>query len=91
MVLKKRWQGTIEKIYLNENKSDIIAIEIFKPDGSLKYRAAFKTMQHIKGYQVPLKLVISNDDGSGFMLDIERYLADVVVSPSMFALSPPNK
>ncbi|MDY6791235.1 MAG: hypothetical protein SWH54_08205 [Thermodesulfobacteriota bacterium] len=91
LVLKKRWQGTVEKIYLEENKSDIQAIEIFKPAGSLKYRAAFKTMQHIKGYQVPLKLVISNNDGSGFMLDIERYLADVEVSPSMFVLSPPKK
>jgi len=48
-------------------------------------------MQHIKGYHVPLKLVISNDDGTGFMLDIERYMADAAVSSSMFVLSPPKK
>ena len=91
LVLKKRWRGVIEKIYLDENKSDIQKVEIFKSDGSLKYRAAFKTMQYIKGYNVPLKLVISNDDGAGFMLDIERYMADATVSPSMFVLSPPEK
>jgi len=91
LVLKKRWRGVIEKIYLNENKSDIKKIEIFKPDGSLKYRATFKTMQYIKGYHVPLKLAISNDDGTGFTLDIERYMADATVSPSMFVLSPPEK
>ncbi|MBW2590523.1 MAG: hypothetical protein JRD71_07370, partial [Deltaproteobacteria bacterium] len=91
LVLKKRWRGVIEKIYLDENKSDIQKVEIFKSDGSLKYRAVFKTMQHIKGYHVPLKLVISNDDGTGFMLDIERYMADAAVSSSMFVLSPPKK
>jgi hypothetical protein len=91
LVLKKKWRGIIEKIYLDENKSDILRIEIFKSDGSLKYRVVFKTMQHIKGYHVPLKLVISNDDGTGFMLDIERYMADAAVSPSMFVLSPPGK
>ena len=91
LILKKRWRGVIEKIYLDENKSDIHKIEIFNPDGSLKYRAVFKTMQYIKGYHVPLKLVISNDDGAGFMLDIERYMADATVSPSMFVLSPPIK
>ncbi len=91
LVLKKKWRGVIEKIYLDENKSDIQKIEIFKSDGSLKYRAVFKTIQHIKGYHVPSKLVISNDDGAGFMLDIERYMADAAVSPSMFILSPPRK
>ena len=91
LVLKRRWRGVIEKVYLDENKSDIQQVEIFKSDGSLKYRAVFKTMQYIKGYHVPLKLVISNDDGAGFMLDIERYMADVSVSPSMFVLSPPRK
>jgi len=91
LVLKKKWRGVIEKIYLDENKSDIQKVEIFKSDGSLKYRAAFKTMQSIKNYHVPVKLIISNDDGAGFILDIERYMADATVSPSMFALSPPEK
>lgn len=91
LVLKKRWRGVIEKIYLDEKKSDIQKVEIFKPDGSIQYRVEFKTMQYVKGYHVPLKLVISNDEGTGFTLEIERYIADAVVSPSMFVLSPPQK
>ncbi|MEA3438550.1 MAG: hypothetical protein U9R43_18955 [Thermodesulfobacteriota bacterium] len=91
LVLKKKWRGVIEKIYLDENKADIQKVEIFKSDGSLKYRAVFKTMQYIKNYHVPLTLVISNDAGTGFMLDIERYMADATFSSSMFVLSPPKK
>jgi hypothetical protein len=91
LVLKKRWRGVIEKVYLDEKKSDIQKVEVFQPDGSLKYRAEFKAMQYIKGYHVPLKLVISNEDGTGFALDIKRYIADAAVSPSMFVLSPPQK
>jgi len=90
LVLKKRWRGIIEKIYLDENKLNIQKVEIFNSSGSLKYRAVFITMQSIKGYHVPLKLLISNDGGDGFTLDIERYIADVSVSPSMFVLSPPK-
>ena len=91
LVLKRRWRGVIEKIYLDENKSDIQQVEIFNTGGSLKYRAVFKTMQYIKGYYVHLKLVISNDEGAGFILDIERYIAHESVSPTMFVLSPPGK
>lgn len=91
LVLKKRWRGVIEKIYLDEKKSDIHKVEIFKPDGSIQYRAEFKKMQHVKGYHVPLKLVISNDEGTGFTLEVERYITDAVVSPSMFVISPPLK
>ncbi len=91
LVLKKGWSGVIEKIYLDVNKSQVQKVEIFNADGSLKYRAIFERMQHIKGYHVPLRLAISNDNGDGFMLDIERYMADVSVSSSMFVLSPPEK
>lgn len=87
LVLKKRWQGIIEKIYLDEKKTAVRKVEMFDSRGSLVYMAVFEKMQTINKYQVPLKLVISNDD-IVFQLDIEKYWADIVVSPSMFVLNP---
>ena len=87
LVLKKRWRGIIEKIYVDENKTDVRKVEMFDSSGALVYRATFESMQNINTYRVPLKLVISNDD-SVFQLNIEKYWADVVVSPSLFVLNP---
>ena len=87
LVLKKRWRGIIEKIYLDEKKTDVRKVEMFDSSGSLVYMVVFERMQNINKYQVPLKLVISNED-IVFQLDIEKYWADIVVSPSMFVLNP---
>ena len=90
LTLKKRWWGIVEKVFLGEDKAQVHEIEFFNRSGELIYRARFDKMQIIKGYQVPSRLSISSDEGVGFQLEIERYLADVPVSPSMFVLEPPN-
>lgn len=87
LLLKKRWQGITEKIYLSENKTDVRKVEIFDSGGSLVYRAVLEKMQQIDQYLIPLKLMISND-GIIFQLNVEKYWANVDVRPSMFVLNP---
>ncbi len=88
LLLGKKSRNIIEKIYLNENKRQIEKIEVFDKNGKLVYRAIFVGMQKIEEYLVPLRLTISNDDGINFQVDIDKYLANVSVSPSMFVLTP---
>ena len=90
LVLKKRWYGIVEKIYLDEDKTRVRQIEFFNRSGSLIYRARFDEMQAVNKYQVPLRLSISSDEGMGFQLEVQKYWADVPVSPSMFVLDPPD-
>jgi hypothetical protein len=90
LILKKRWWGVIEKIYCDENKFHVRQIEMFNRSGALIYRAIFEEMQNVQGYQVPLRLRISNEDGAAVELNIDRYWVDVNVSPSMFVLTPPD-
>jgi outer membrane lipoprotein-sorting protein len=90
LVLKKGWGNTCQKIYLDASRKQVRKVEIFYLTGNLKYRAEFKTMQDIEGYRVPSRLVLTTDDGSGFQLDVDRYWADVSVSPSLFVLKPPE-
>ena len=90
LVLKKRKKGVVEKIYLDRDKKRVRKLEMFSPREKLLYRAEFESMQSIHGFQVPLRLVISNDKGAGFSLDIDRYIANVSVSPSLFVLKPPK-
>ena len=87
LTLKKRWWRGSQKIYLDPTKKTIQKIQIFK-ENALVYQAEFQKMQTVHGYQVPSRLVISNDNGIFFKLDIDRYWANVSVSPEMFRLKP---
>jgi hypothetical protein len=90
LILSKRWWGIIEKIYVDKSKSKVRQVEMYDRDGSLAYRASFEKIKDIQGYRVPFRLKISNDEGADFRLEIDRYWADVNVSPSMFVLTPPE-
>ena len=89
LLLKNKWGNIREKIYLND-KQDAHKIELFDSTGALVYRLELIRMQEIKSYRVPYRLKVSNDDGAGFQLDLDRYWADASVSPSVFTLTPPK-
>ena len=90
LVLKPRWWGVTEKIFLDETKARVQHIEFLNRSGSLIYRAEFDEMQLIGGYQVPASLSISNGDDLDLQLVVNRYWVNVDVSPSMFVLNPPE-
>ena len=45
LVLKRRWWGVTEKIFLDENKSQVHQIQFFNRSGSLIYLARFDEMR----------------------------------------------
>jgi hypothetical protein len=87
LLLKNKWGNIREKIYLSD-RDDVYKVEIFDSTGTLVYRLELIGMQEIKSYRVPYRLRVSNDDGTGFQLDLDRYWADATVSPSVFTLTP---
>ncbi len=89
LLLKNKWGNVREKIYLND-RQDAHKIEMFDSTGALVYRLELIRMQEIKSYRVPYRLKVSNDDGMGFQLDLDRYWVDAAVSPSVFTLAPPK-
>ena len=89
LVLKQRWWGVIEKVYFDETKDRVLKAEFYDRAGSLIYRASFDETQTIKGYQVPARLRLANNEGVDIDLVVNKYWADVTVSPSMFVLNPP--
>ncbi len=88
LIRKKKWRMGTQRIYFGPDKRIVEKIEVFKGN-RIVYRAEFRRMRSFNKYRVPMQLVISNDNGDGFQLDIERYWANVSVSPDMFILNPP--
>jgi outer membrane lipoprotein-sorting protein len=90
LVLTKAWGKILEKIYLDENKINVRKVELFSQNGVLAYRVELSEMRNVEGYQIPFRLFFSNGDDVAFQLDINRYWADVSVSPSVFKMAPPD-
>ena len=90
LVLRKRWWGITEKIYVDEEKTRAHQVEFYKRSGSLIYRARFDEMQTVNGYQVPARLSITNGTDADFVLDVRKFWVDVAVDDSMFVLNPPK-
>ncbi len=90
LVLKRRWWGVAERVFLDESKTRVHQIDFYNRSGTLVYRARFDAMQTIGGYRVPASLNLTNGDDLDIQLVVNRYWADVAVSPSMFMLEPPE-
>jgi hypothetical protein len=86
LTLKKKWTGTREKIYLDENKTKIQKIETFRFPGRLVYRATFDGTRTINGFELPSNIVVTDTRGTSFKLRIDHYYTNVPVSPSAFIL-----
>ncbi len=90
LVLKKRWGGTVEKIYLDEGQWRVRHVEFFNGSGKRTYRVRFEDIYVHNGYELPGRLEISNDDGTEVALEIFRLLTDVDVADAMFIIAPPD-
>jgi len=91
IVLKKRWLGVVEKIYLDESRKDAVKVELFDSMGEIIYRASFEGENNVNEYRFPSRLFVSNDTGDYFTIDLERCWADIPVSSSIFILNPPQQ
>jgi len=90
VVLKKRWLGVVEKIYLNESRQDAVKVELFDSMGEIVYRASFEGENNVNEYRFPSRLLVSNERGDSFAIDLEKCWTDIPVSPSIFVLNPPE-
>ncbi len=78
----------IEKIYLDQDRLRVHRIEMFTPKGQLAYRVDINGETEVDGFRVPAMLIFSNDDESGFQLDVDKYWPNAAVSPDMFVITP---
>ena len=89
LLLNRIW-GVHQKIYLDEKKSEVRQTEVYDASGNLVFQANFLEMQLVDGYKVPSRLVITRETQAMVQLVVEKYWADIPVTPSMFVLESPG-
>ena len=87
--LKKKWQGVVERIYLDRSKATVRMVELFDDSGFLIYRATFDGFKRYNGSEIPSRMVVSTESRRRFRLDISRYQTDIAVNEALFVLTPP--
>lgn len=88
LVLERGWFGESEKIYFNNDKTDIQKFEMYNFAGTLVYSAEFKNMRAVKEFRLPFVLGLTGDDGVSLRIEAERYYANIPVAQSTFVLTP---
>jgi hypothetical protein len=90
LLLDRIW-GAHQKIFLDERKTEVRQVEVYDMSGSMVFQANFLEMQLVDGYRVPSRLVVSNyQTKAQVQLVVEKYWADIPVTPSMFVLESPG-
>ncbi len=87
LILKNRQHQIIEKIFVNNHTTTAKKIEVYNKYGAMEYRAVFDNLQDIQTYRIPLNIKIENDDAR-IQIIIDKYWANISVSPSTFVLTP---
>jgi hypothetical protein len=90
LVLKEKWWGKRQKLFYDENQSRFYRIDVFQRSGALMYRAEIERIQQVDGFEVPIRLKLSSDNGNDLQLDIDRCWVNVDLPPSAFVLMPPE-
>jgi len=78
-----------QKIFFDETKSETRQTEVYDSWGKLVFQANFIEMQVVSGYRVPSRLVVSRGKDATVQVLVEKYWADVPVTPEMFVLAAP--
>jgi len=87
--LEKKWQGAVQKIYLDPSKALVQEMELFDDSGFLIYRTSFGGFNQFDQYGVPSRVAVSTAGGRRFQLDISRYQTGIALNEGLFVLSPP--
>ncbi len=88
LVLKKRWMGVVEKIFLDNTGSKVRKLEVFSTAGTLAYAVVFQGCRTVKGYHIPSRLLISDAGDVTFDLEIHKFNPDIKLADSAFVLEP---
>jgi hypothetical protein len=89
LLLNRIW-GVHQKVYLDEKKSEVRQTEVYDASGRLVFQAHFLEMQLVDGYKVPSRLAVTGEGQAVVQLVVEKYWADIPVTPSMFVLESPG-
>lgn len=90
LVLTSRWGRVLEKIFFDKTGKTALHMEMYDSMGNFVYRAEFGDIRIVENYMLPFDLRVSAEDVL-FHLQIERYWADMPVSPAVFVLADPEK
>ena len=89
ILLRRRFRGTVAKLFLDASSGDLIGFELLNVHGKRRYRAQMEKRRTIKGFALPHHLRLESAKGQ-LALDMVRLYPNAPVSGSLFHIPPPH-
>ena len=90
IVLKNRWRTILAKLFLDET-DQVQMLKVYDDDGALRYQVRWLQWQVVGPYTVPRRLQVDGGQGQRLNLTMDRFWADVQLSPKTFSLEPTSQ
>lgn len=88
LVLKKRWHGTVQKIYPDMDGHLVARVDFFNRWGRLAYRADLGRFRQVDGRQIPFSIHVSDGDENGLRIEVDKCWTGFPLGPEMFSITP---
>lgn len=88
LILKKRWHGVVQKLFLDPQKKKVYKIEWYNGRGDLSFRVFRDRFQAVSGFEIPFFIHAADDAGSFFELTVQRCWINVPTDPGAFVIAP---
>jgi hypothetical protein len=85
LVLKKKWRGVVEKLYLNDTHNRVDKVEMYRW-GRIIYSVSLGGIQTVDQREIPFHLLFSSSNRQGFSIDVEKCWPDMDITPEMFVI-----
>ena len=90
IIEKGWWQKQIAKIYLLDDQKSLWKYEQYDQAKRLVYRVELFDPKNFEGFQIPRKLIFSDESMVRLEILIEKYWPNANLASSLFVLNPPN-
>ena len=88
LVFHRRWGGPRARVRVGPDGHELHQVEMFAPDGALRWRVLYRDYQNQGGYRLPRTLEISNDV-QVCTVRVEKRWTDVTLPDGLFVLAAP--
>jgi hypothetical protein len=88
LVLKKWWQGTVQKIYPGMDGEVAAQVEFYGWGGGLTYRAELGRFHRVGGRWIPFLIHVTDGADNGLRIEVDKCWTGFPLTPEMFLIGP---
>ncbi len=88
LVMKRRWRGTVQKIYPDMERQVVNRVEFYNRWGQLTYRADLSRFRQVNDRQIPFSIQVTDEGTNRLRIEADNCWTGFSLAPEMFSIAP---